>query len=78
MQFIREIREHKAGLALEVVSENRFHVDKKGSIHGGGYSRQHWLVFSDVTTQEWLNGGYDCLKGKLAPKSVKNLDGFSD
>ena len=74
MPFIREIREHKSGLALEVVNENRFHVDKKGSIHGGGYSRQHWLVFSDVTIHEWLKDGYRGLKGKLEPKLVKHLE----
>jgi len=74
MAFIREIREHESGLALEVVNENRFHVDKKGCIHGGGYSRQHWLVFSDVTTQEWLTDGYGCLNGKLKPKLVKSLE----
>lgn len=71
MSFIREIREHQSGLALEVVNENRFYVGRRG-VHGGGYSRQHWLVFPDVTIQEWLSKGYDCLKGKQ-PKLAKEL-----
>ena len=73
MQFIREIRPYQSGIALEVVTESRFYVDKKGSVHGGGYTRNGWLILPDVTVDQWNKNGYKSFEGRSRPELIKTL-----
>ena len=50
---------------LQLLTESRFYVDKKGIPHGGRTAKSRRLYFPTIPMEVFLSLGYDCLPGHI-------------
>ena len=74
MDYIGNVLVCGAGTAIEVFTENRFNVDKKGKAKGGGSRLIGYYVFPEISINEFLQNGYVIFAGQPRPALTKPVD----